>query len=531
MSSDAETIDPGNISASEDESADGVGASASIDAHEVGAGEIFPVSQPAATQNLTRLSSLKPVRAHVDFAFVSRGGDVVLIGWLYDPQEQVRGFDVIRDPQNDAIAQQAPGVESAVDVGVRIGLTRVARPDVAQVMDKGASASSIEYGFVLVAPGMGTEAKVALMLADGRCAELPFKASDDMSEIRSTLPKYWSHSGPALLDTLRRTLGEQNALTRLAKGVDDQDTAVGPRHSFAACDQALLLANRVLIITGWISKTPAELERIEVVVADKTIDITKQIVRYVRPDLNSAHLGSEVRLLGFLCAFALDMDTTNAVTLNLVCHSGMRQLLECDVQDKGWDALGSLLRDNFDLAWALLGLLEKIPDDDDGSGRLAEWLAELRRDCFLAHVSHLPSVVDEPETAIAKVEWAYPLGSSGVLLYGWKLTPVRKPRAILLRGSKGESLDISALCTPVFRPQESGMYRSRFSELDDWCGFVCIAPVPTRHGDMRVLCPRLRRLGRSLDQGTHGLRSAGRAPSRAPVTQAPAAAPIPGGTG
>lgn len=454
------------------------------DAEKISAGNISVV----APQKLIRLSRLEPVRAYVDFACISRGGDVAVIGWLYDPHDQVQGFEVVRDPEHDDSVRLAPGGGSAPDGVVRVGLKRVARPDVAQVMDKGASGKFIDFGFVLVVPGMGTDAKLALMLVDGRCAELPFTASHDMSEIRSTLPQYWSHSGPALLDTLRRMLGKDNALTRLVKGLEDLDTAVGARYNFAACDHALLLASRVLIINGWISKTLPELERVEVVVAGRVIDITKRITRYVRPDLNPAQLGSEARSLGFLCAVALDIGSTNALTLNLVCHSGMCQVIECTIQDMDWDGLGSLLRGNFDLAWPLLEVLDKTPGGDDGSGRLAGRLAILRRDCFLAHVPKLSPVVDQPATAIAEVEWAYPLGSAGLLLYGWKMTPERQPRALLLRGSRGEILDISSYCTPVFRPDVFQDYRSRFPELDDWCGFVCIAPVPTLHGEARALC-------------------------------------------
>ena len=109
------------------------------DVKKVRAGNISAVSLSVAPQKLIPLSRLEPVRAFVDFACVSRGGDVALIGWLYDPQDQVQGFHVVRDPQYDAPAQEAPGVESSADTVVRIELRQVARPDVAQVMDKSAS--------------------------------------------------------------------------------------------------------------------------------------------------------------------------------------------------------------------------------------------------------------------------------------------------------------------------------------------------------------------------------------------------------
>jgi len=441
-----------------------------------------------APQELMCLSNLEPVKAYVDFACVSGEGDVALIGWLYDPQDQVQGFDVVGDPQQGSAAQQGSSVGSSPDDIPRVGLKRVARPDVAQAMDKDASAMFINYGFVLVVPGMCADARLALMLVDGRCVELPFTALGDRAEIRSTLPQYWSHSGPTLLVMLRRMLGEENALTRLVEGLDDQGVAVGARYSFAACDHALMLPSHVLMINGWISKPTAELERIEVVVAGKITDITERIVRYVRPDLYSAHPWSEAQSLGFLCAFTLDMGTTNALTINVVCHSGMRQVLECDLQYITWDGLGSLLHSHSDMAWPLLGLLEKAPDGDEGFGRSTGRLAVLRRDCFLAHVPYLPMAVDQPATAIATVEWAYPLGAAGLLLCGVMLTPGPQPRAVLLRGPEGECFDISSRCTPVFRPDAYEKYRSRFPELDDWCGFVCVAPMPTRPGDVRALC-------------------------------------------
>ena len=437
---------------------------------------------------LTSLASLEPVRAYVDFACISDEGDVALIGWLYDPQNQVQGFDVIRDPRHGVVAQHAPSMDICTVGDMHIESKRVARPDVAQAMDRDDLTMFINYGFVIVVPGFGTGAKLALMLVDGRCAELPFNALDNRAEIRSTLPQYWSHSGPTLLDMLRSMLGEQNSLTRLVEGLEDQDSAVGARYSFAACDHALLVASRVLIINGWISKPLAELDRIEVVVRGRITDITERIVRYERPDLYAAHPWSEAQALGFLCAFPLDVGATNVLTINVVCHSGMRQVLECDLQSMSWDGLGSLLHNYLDLAWPLLDLLEQAPNIDDGSGRVAKRLAVLRRNCFLAQVPYLPLLVDQPTTAITAVEWAYPLGAAGLLLYGFNLTPGRKLRAILLRGPDGECIDITSRCNPVFRPDACEKYQSQFADRDDWCGFVCVAPLPTRPGDVRALC-------------------------------------------
>lgn len=102
-------------------------------------------------------------------------------------------------------------------------------------------------------------------------------------------------------------------------------------------------------------------------------------------------------------------------------------------------------------------------------------------------IEHL-TFVERPETVMGCVDRAYPLGESGILLFGWHFSPKRKPLSISICDESGNCTDVASLMTPLCRMDVSNTYRQRFQNIDDTRGFCCLAPMPTKAGEPRALC-------------------------------------------
>ena len=50
---------------------------------------------------------------------------------------------------------------------------------------------------------------------------------------------------------------------------------------------------------------------------------------------------------------------------------------------------------------------------------------------------------------------------------------------LTVRSADGEVVEVSGLMVPLLRKDVAQAYRANYAPLDEWCGFVCLAPLPT----------------------------------------------------
>jgi GT2 family glycosyltransferase len=427
------------------------------------------------------------VKAYVDFACNADGGGLALIGWVFDPEKQVRGFALLQDGANGLLQKRtyfASSIEDGIE-GARI--VRVARPDVAQAMSSAASSGHHDHGFALVVPRIGGGTKLALEMADGLYATLDFAAMENLSEIEQALRSYWAHSGDALLTALQDAFGDTHTLTALAAGLELDGRPVEPSHRFSACDQAFSLNDRALVLNGWIAEVSSNITKVELSTEESTLDITSRLVHYARPDLFGVYPWSDEHALGFLCVLPDKVAHAKEVTIKIIVGNGRSQVIRAQVQRADWPRLGAFINTHAALAPSLIDLLAKTPELENSASRLQKHVARLQRDMFVARYPHLPTHVERSGTVVAAIDRAYPLGEAGLLMFGWMFIPKTQPRSITVRSEEG-AVDVTGEFSTTLRTDVAQHYRPRYPHINEWCGFICRVPMPTRAGDGRSLC-------------------------------------------
>ncbi|MBI2720088.1 MAG: glycosyltransferase [Rhizobiales bacterium] len=114
--------------------------------------------------------------------------------------------------------------------------------------------------------------------------------------------------------------------------------------------------------------------------------------------------------------------------------------------------------------------------------------AQGRMGAVLNDLSQLPTNIEKPETVLVSIDRGYPLGQAGFLFFGWYLTPKQRPKGISVCDEFGNQVQVADRMAPISRLDVVSAYRSRFHNVDEMCGFVCLAPIPTYGGEPRALC-------------------------------------------
>jgi GT2 family glycosyltransferase len=294
------------------------------------------------------------VRTFVDAAVATEDGKLVLLGWIYDPRDEVRGLAVLSAGRegDGTSAREKPGrgnwLASAVQRGRQAmtntyiarpfeespsgaRIVRVARPDVSTAM-KQPSGGDDMHGFIIVAPAIDPDEALAVALADDRHVRLAFKRIASPPEIASKLRHFNALPGMPLLATLKASLGERHALCLLLeesgrrqpgrswpKAVSSRREAAvalagdlqslptyleDPDLLLASVDRGVPLGEAGIIFFGW-SHAPARRPR-SISVCDSSgnrVNVERAFVSLLRPDVTSFHQ-DRFPAIGDRCGFA-----------------------------------------------------------------------------------------------------------------------------------------------------------------------------------------------------------------------------------
>lgn len=412
---------------------------------------------------------------HIECVIKQQSG-LVLIGWLATMDADIvielsdrNGWQkrtTFRDGENNQI------------------LTRTFRPDLksfipALQFDHGKS------GFVFFWP-LADDIPSAVSVRFAGCMTTQREiAIIDAVRSFEALSAVWVHAGDALKKMATRLpdAGELSAL--LADVEEARDGEFQP--GFAACDQALLLNNRILILNGWIARPSQEIEWMELSGDNGRFDITPRIRHYVRPDLYAAYPWSRTEALGFLCIIEDPQMLSCNVRLKIVCRDGRCQILRPQAGVMDWAMLGQFINHHPMLSETLLEALAATPSLETDPSRLSSRISLLRKNAFITRHQHLSTSVEQPETVMASIDRAFPLGEAGLLIFGWQLTPKLKPVSMTVRSPEGAAVEVDSRLSLLPRTDVEQHFQQRFPGISEWCGFACLIPLSTKPGEPRVL--------------------------------------------
>ncbi len=448
-----------------------------------------------SANELLSLNDIQNIKTYVDFACVDKDNNLILIGWLLDPETIVKSFALLSKVQGGILKKttfQVKILESGID---NIYISRVSRLDVSQAMSSPES-NQVLHGFVIVIPQHKDEDMVTLCMTDGKYIKLAFNTIRKISEINIAFKKLWPHSGETLTKLLSVALSNDSDLVQQAIEISDTNDSFIQIEKNIAIDHVMLLDRQALIINGWISKRQDEIERIELNINGNKLLITSAIKRYVRPDLYQGLPWSKGHALGYVYVLTDLPLPLEDIKIKIEFTDGSIQSVDASVDNLEWPQMPEFL--NINSVFAQL-LLESLKDAEINHRRQIRWnqrISKLISDRIQALHRSLSSHIEHLPLSIAAIDRSYPMGKDGILFFGWHLLPERKPDAILFIDDEGRETNITHLVSPLRRLDVVQAYASRIPKINEWVGFVCYVAVPTTAGESRALCFDFSELGK-----------------------------------
>lgn len=425
-------------------------------------------------------------------AGISRRGDPVLvmdaiigvetglffIGGLDDPEHRVERFGLML-PGKPGVALAFSPANPALSMCLSV------RADLTDPVDPVRIPNLAANGFVVFLKAkheqrMHPKVQMALQLHDGQvlaqdCSVTWYERLD-----RGQLERFWTHSGPLLLNLAETVLGAEHPLTLTLCETDE-------RQRGGACpglliDQALHVESSLLCLYGW-SPSPARLvRRLALVTASGLLDLDAGGHRIARPDLASVFPALQGERFGLLALVLVTPEALASASLYLETITGQVTVLPLRPQAVDWPHCLHLLRP----FWIqVLGDLPALIQESYAQGYtpLAQYMAALATELLRNHQAMQPHLTTEAtEHGFFALDRAWGLDAAGVLLMGWRFDPCGLGARVYLHAAGGQTLELSNHLFPVPRPDVVQAYRNRFADIPEETGFVCWAPLPTTPG-------------------------------------------------
>ena len=237
------------------------------------------------------IERLDGVRAFVDLAITTEDRKLVVIGWIFDPKERVRGMALLQAQDRESAETDTGrgGLGSWLTTAVHRGgrrtsrqylklpidhnvegmqMVRVPRPDVTSAMGSIEKSHSDMHGFIVVIPLAPDNAELALETADERCALLSFTPVSTANDIVKGLRQLTSLPQQTLLTTLRAGIGDDHPLFAIVRDMPDESRAgsIAPVKSALARIKKKAQARMGTVLAD-LSHLPSFIERPETVLA------------------------------------------------------------------------------------------------------------------------------------------------------------------------------------------------------------------------------------------------------------------------
>jgi len=435
---------------------------------------------------IQKLSHRPEIKAYIDYALSYGRDGLIVVGWLYDPDSIVTGIGLLVEGRRNHFSKKFCELRLLAHGMNNVFLERIHRHDVGEALQGNAGDKGDKHGFVLVVPCTNGGKSLAFETVDGRVVTLPLNPLTDEADIVRALDACRPQYGEALSAGMKAVFGNDDLLWDMQKSAAGAVGWKTQMKKFSTVDHVILLESRYLIISGWIARAGDTLDSVTLAMGKRRIDITQRIRRYMRKDLFLHYPWSVVsEALGFM-GMVDELNSAAAkalITINM--SSGDAQTHECPITRMDWNSFSGLVckQDN-DFSLTAIRLLDEL-QAGMGGGELREKLLSLRSDNLHARYVGADTFIDKSDYIFASVDRGIPLGTGGLLVFGWYLVVGCRPGSIKVYDEKGRASKVEMIS--LLRRDVVDAYRERLPGATAMCGFVCLAPQPTYAGDARIL--------------------------------------------
>lgn len=253
------------------------------------------------------------------------------------------------------------------------------------------------------------------------------------------------------------------------------------------CDDALAIFGKLIILQGWFSVEEDEIDKLEIILSNSLELVSDGIIRIYRHDLIEKFPRSADKASGYILVHELPHLPASGFKLRVTALDGISQLISIKPRDINIIQLSEYLNKNSNIPPKLFNLLHtKLQNNAEYSDveQNIEWLYS---NYFLSQHRQLSNSINIPGVVHCAIDHTYTLNDIGILIIGWILTPSHKPYNLTVGSPTGQSDDISNKVFPLRRDDVSNAYRDNYPGVNNNCGFICLANVPTSYNEPRTL--------------------------------------------
>lgn len=251
------------------------------------------------------------------------------------------------------------------------------------------------------------------------------------------------------------------------------------------CDFAFVLNNDIIILIGYVTKDHKELD-IRLFHNKIKINLIGNIVYYFRSDLLVLYPWSHSINLGFICVvnFNLKYNLDDDIYL-ILDYNNKQQRLLIKPQKMLWITLYEFIEKHKYMVGNLFKLLNLHLNANDKS-KLNKFISNFYYNNFNSNYLSAQTSLFQDYRIFFAIDYAYSLNTAGILIFGWQII-FNSKFTIYVYDDNNNKIDITNKFFLISRKDVLNSYKTRFPDINEYCGFVCLIPLVTKPNDLRMI--------------------------------------------
>lgn len=256
-------------------------------------------------------------------------------------------------------------------------------------------------------------------------------------------------------------------------------------HPVGICDFAFLFNKHIVILTGYITRSYTQTS-IKLLCNKTQFNLAENTSYYFRNDLLKLYPWSFSTALGFTSAISNETPISIKSELYLFLSSNnQRERLPIKLQELSWNALYDFIAKYRNIAKSLFKQLMPLLNSNE-KNKLQQFLSHSYYDTFVTNYLSAQHTLMQENRILFAIDYAYALNTTGVLIFGWKII-INSKFTIYICDENNNKIDITNTFFSISRKDVFNSHNTRFPDMNEYCGFVCLIPLATKSDGLRMV--------------------------------------------